>query len=142
MKPTPSQTIGPFFAVALGREEMVRGGSLVVTGRVLDGERAPVADAYLELWDGRRFGRCPTDADGVFSFSAAAPPAGYIAVSVFARGLLQRLATRIYFDVAAAPDASLVARPADGSQRTGSPRGAWRFDIHLQGPEETTFLAV
>lgn len=142
MRPTPSQTIGPFFAVALGREEMVRGGALVVTGRVLDGAGAVVSDAYLELWDGRRFGRCPTDADGLFSFSAAAPPAGYIAVSVFARGLLQRLATRIYFDAGAAPDASLVARPADGSDPAGSPRGAWRFDIHLQGERETTFLAL
>jgi protocatechuate 3,4-dioxygenase alpha subunit len=142
MKATPSQTIGPFFAVALGREQMVEGGSLVVTGRVLDGERASVSDAYLELWDGKRFGRCPTDADGLFSFSAGAPPAGYIAVSVFARGLLQRLATRIYFDAAEAPDASLVARRADGSEVAGSPRGAWRFDIHLQGERETTFFAL
>lgn len=142
MKATPSQTIGPFFAVALGREEMVEGGSLVVTGRVLDGERRPVSDAYLELWDGKLFGRCPTDADGLFSISTAVPPAGYIAVSLFARGLLRRLATRIYFDAAEAPDASLVARPADGSDAAGPARGAWRFDFHLQGPEETTFFAV
>ena len=122
MTPTPSQTIGPFFAVALGREEMAEGGTLRISGGVYDGEGAPVSDAYLEAWDGTRFGRCPTGADGRFSFVTAEPDGPYIALSVFARGLLQRLATRIYLDANAAPDPSLVARA------TGD--GEWRFDIH------------
>jgi protocatechuate 3,4-dioxygenase alpha subunit len=133
MKPTPSQTIGPFFAVALGREEMVADGPVRIEGTVLDGAGEPVDDAYLELWDGQHFGRCPTDSRGRFSFTTVEPDGPYIAVSVFARGLLQRLVTRIYLDAGAAPDPSLVARAENG---------AWRFDIHLQGERETVFFAV
>jgi protocatechuate 3,4-dioxygenase alpha subunit len=131
--PTPSQTIGPFFAVALGREEMVPGGAVRVEGTVYDGGGEVVPDAYVELWDGVHFGRCPTDECGGFSFTTVEPEAGYIAVSVFARGLLQRLATRIYFDAGAAPDPSLVARDEGGIHR---------FDVHLQGEHETVFLAL
>src|SRR3954469_6375424 len=88
--PTPSQTIGPFFAVALGREDS--GEALQVEGTVYDGEDAPVGDAYGELWDGRHLARCPTGDDGRYSVSIERPKSEYIAVSVFARGLLQRLA--------------------------------------------------
>jgi protocatechuate 3,4-dioxygenase alpha subunit len=133
MTPTPSQTIGPFFAVALGRDEMVADGPLRIEGSVFDGAGDPVPDAYVELWDGVHFGRCPTDAGGAFSFTTAEPGGGYIAVSVFARGLLQRLVTRIYLDADAAPDPSLVAREENGVRR---------FDIHLQGEHETVFLAL
>src|SRR5690349_7982178 len=94
MSATPSQTIGPFFAVARGREDS--GSALRVEGTVYDGEGAPVNDAYIELWDGRRLARSPTDGDGRYEVSIDRPYAPYIAVSVFARGLLQRLATRIY----------------------------------------------
>jgi protocatechuate 3,4-dioxygenase alpha subunit len=124
---TPSQTIGPFFAVAIASESP--GGPLELGGRVLDGEGAPVDDALIELWDGRTFARALTDADGSWSVAMEEPRRGYFAVSVFARGLLQRLGTRVYLDEASAPDPSLVAR--DG-----------RWDIHLQGDRETVFFAV
>jgi protocatechuate 3,4-dioxygenase alpha subunit len=133
MKPTPSQTIGPFFAVALGREEMVQGGPVRIEGTVFDGAGEPVNDALIELWDGRHFGRCPTDEQGRFSFVTVEPDAGFIDVSVFARGLLQRLVTRVYLDAGAAPDPSVVALAEDD---------AWRFDIHLQGERETVFFAL
>jgi protocatechuate 3,4-dioxygenase alpha subunit len=133
MTQTPSQTIGPFFAVALGRAEMVADGPLRIEGTVFDGAGDPVPDAYVELWDGAHFGRCPTDADGAFSFTTAEPGGEHIAVSVFARGLLQRLVTRIYLNAEAAPDPSLVARDENGVRR---------FDIHLQGEHETVFLAL
>src|SRR4051812_13426361 len=90
----PSQTIGPFFAVALGREDS--GGALRVEGTVYDGEHAPVDDAYIELWDGRQLARTPTGDDGRYAVSIDRPTGAYIDVSVFARGLLQRLVTRIY----------------------------------------------
>ena len=130
---TPSQTIGPFFAVALGREDS--GDALRVEGTVLDGADEPVDDAFIELWDGRHFARCPTDEHGRYAVSIARPPAPYIGVSVFARGLLQRLVTRIYLSEPDDPDlAGLFARD-DGS-------GALRFDIHLQGEHETVFFAL
>jgi protocatechuate 3,4-dioxygenase alpha subunit len=129
---TPSQTIGPFFAVALGREDS--GDALRVEGAVFDGAGAPVGDAYIELWDGRRLARCPTDDQGRYEVSIARPQGSYIDVSVFARGLLQRLVTRMYL---AEPDdpqlAGLHAREEEG---------ALRFDIHLQGEHETVFLAL
>ncbi|MEA2438210.1 MAG: protocatechuate 3,4-dioxygenase, alpha subunit [Thermoleophilaceae bacterium] len=129
---TPSQTIGPFFAVALGREES--GEAVRVGGTVLDGAGEPVSDAYLEFWDGKHFARCPTDDHGHYAVSIERPQAPYIAVSVFARGLLQRLVTRIYMSEPDDPAlAGLLAREEDGMLR---------FDIHLQGERETVFLAL
>ena len=129
---TPSQTIGPFFAVALGQEDS--GHELRVEGTVLDGAGDPVGDAYIELWDGRRLARCPTDGGGRYAVSIARPETAYIGVSVFARGLLQRLVTRIYLSEPEEPSlAGLFAPGADGFVR---------FDIHLQGEQETVFLAL
>jgi protocatechuate 3,4-dioxygenase, alpha subunit len=132
VKATPSQTIGPFFAVALGREDS--GGDVRVEGTVYDGEGAPVNDAYIELWDGRRLARCPTSEEGRYEVSIERPASPYVAVSVFARGLLQRLATRVYLSEPDDPAlAGLVAREQDG---------VLCFDIHLQGERETVFLAL
>jgi len=129
---TPSQTIGPFFAVALGRADS--GGDIRVEGTVYDGEGAPVNDAYIELWDGRRLARCPTGEGGRYEVAIEQPDAVYIDVSVFARGLLQRLVTRIYLSEPDDPAlAGLFARQKDG---------VLRFDVHLQGEHETVFLAL
>jgi protocatechuate 3,4-dioxygenase alpha subunit len=127
MRATPSQTIGPFFAVAMENESP--GGPLRLSGRVVDGEGAPVSDAMLELWDGRHFARALTDDDGRWSVATQEPEGEYIAVSLFARGLLQRLVTRVYLDAGRAPDPSLVATD-----------GTW--EIRLQGERETVFYAV
>lgn len=157
--PTPSQTIGPFFRIGmewLGAEDLVAPdsrGARRLAGRVLDGDGEPVPDAMIEVWpsDGKGFGRSLTDQDGAFRFTVAKPaaPEGqapHLEISVFARGLLQRLVTRCYFPdegdanaadpllavVPAERRATLVARDAEGGLA---------FDIHLQGPEETVFLA-
>ena len=106
----------------------------------------------------RAFGRCPTDATGAWGVRTLKPgavpdgagglQAPHVNLSVFARGLTQRLVTRLYFAdeasanaadpvLAALPDAerraTLVAAP--------SPDG-YRFDIVLQGDHETVFFAV
>jgi protocatechuate 3,4-dioxygenase, alpha subunit len=112
-----------------------------ISGRVLDGEGAPVPDALVETWDpaAHAFARCATDDDG--AWHVVTPPAPFLAVNVLARGLLHRLVTRIHFDEADVPDAvpaerrhTLVAR-GDGD-------GGFRFDIRLQGEEETVFFDV
>lgn len=159
---SPSQTVGPFFGFALpyaGDWELVpegHPGAVTITGRVLDGAGEPVPDALLEIWTGdsgtrealRRttagasgFGRCGTAPDGSYRFRLAPPARPYAALLVFARGLLKPVRTRVY--LADVPDplldalepnrrATLLARP-DG-------QNAYRFDVRLQGEEETVFL--
>ena len=159
----------------------VKGERIVIEGRVYDGNGAPVTDALVELWqadaDGnyagaapsqpatsgfRGFGRAPTDSTGHFRFSTILPgrvpgpgdtlQAPHIAVTVFARGLLKQLVTRIYFPGAAGneEDPLLNAIPADRrSTLLAQPlaaRGDYQFDIVLQGQPggrpETVFLDV
>ncbi|HEU4424782.1 MAG TPA: protocatechuate 3,4-dioxygenase subunit alpha [Pilimelia sp.] len=106
----------------------------------------------------RGFGRCATDADGRYWILTTKPgalptpdgrvEAPHIDVSVFARGLLHRLVTRIYFPdetAANAPDPVLSGIPDPDARATLIARpeaDALRFDIHLQGPDETVFFAV
>jgi protocatechuate 3,4-dioxygenase alpha subunit len=136
---TPSQTVGPFYAIGLCRRpenELVprdEPGAAQLIGQLLDGEETPVSDGVIELWDAaaRRWGRCGTDADGRFSFVLAG--ASHYEVCVFARGLLRHQLTRIYFPGETdASDPALVAEHQDG---------ALRFDIRLQGDRETVFFA-
>ena len=106
---------------------------------------------------GRRFGRCPTGDDGgyrIVTVRPAALPTGdgqlqapHIDVSVFARGLLDRVVTRIYFpDEAEANAADPVLCSIDERLRrdtliaTADGAGAFRFDIRLQGDGETVFF--
>ena len=105
---------------------------------MLDGEGAPVPDALVETWDpdSRAFARCATDDDGYWS--VVTPAARFLAVNVFARGLLHHVVTRIHFEAGSVPEAvpahrrrTLIAEPeGDG----------YRFDIRLQGPDETVFF--
>jgi protocatechuate 3,4-dioxygenase alpha subunit len=148
-----------------------------VRGLVLDGAGEVVPDALVETWqaDGegyfvdagqlapaasgfRGFGRSSAEATGEFELFTVKPaavegPEGrrlapHIDVSVFARGLLKRLVTRMYFpdeEVANAADpilgsigdpearATLIAARADDG---------YRFDIRLQGERETVFFEL
>jgi protocatechuate 3,4-dioxygenase, alpha subunit len=174
---TPGQTVGPFFGYALpyaGGEHLVpvsHPDAVRLTGRVLDGNGAPVPDALLEIWqpdaagsvvarggslhrDGYTFtgwGRAATDNTGRYSFSTLPPGpaeagrAPFIALTLFARGLLDRLFTRVYLpghEAAWASDPLLAALADDRrgtliAERQGR---ELRFDIRLQGERETVFL--
>jgi protocatechuate 3,4-dioxygenase alpha subunit len=74
--------------------------------------------------------------------------APHIDVSVFARGMLDRVVTRIYFADEAeanAEDAVLRSLPDDEARRTliATPSAdGYTFDIHLRGEHETVFFAV
>jgi protocatechuate 3,4-dioxygenase alpha subunit len=134
---TPSQTVGPFFRLGLCRrtQNELPGGTQRLEGRVLDGEGAPVPDALVEIWDPELgFGRCGTDGEGRFSFLVP-PESRRLEVLVFARGLLKPVVTRMYVpDAAAAAEApTMVARREEGGLR---------FDVHLQGEEETAFFEL
>jgi protocatechuate 3,4-dioxygenase alpha subunit len=156
---TPSQTVGPFFSIGLAGVDAVApgtSGAIRLHGTVVDGAGDPVPDAVVETWQtapAAAFGRSLCDAEGRWSVLTRKPgPAGdgqapHLDVSVFARGLLHRVVTRIYFadepaanagdpvlaGVEARRRATLLARP-DGD--------GYRFDIHLQGDDETVFFAV
>jgi protocatechuate 3,4-dioxygenase alpha subunit len=102
------------------------------------------------------FGRAGTDAKGGFTFSTVKPgpipgpdgqfQAPHVMVSVFARGLLKRLVTRIYFpdeEEANAADPVLSSIENQEFRRTliaHDEGGALRFDIHLQGDGQTAFF--
>jgi len=142
---TPSQTVGPYLAIGLTWEGGERGAAdgVRIGGHVLDGAGDPVPDAMVETWDprSRSFARALTDDDGRWSVLTASAP--HLGVSVFARGLLHRVVTRIYFELDPA-DPVLVRVPADRrdtllAQRTDD---GYRFDIRLQGPGETVFFDV
>ncbi len=69
--PTPGQTVGPFFALGLDRPEWSdltrnnpEGRRIVIEGRVIDGDGAPVSDAMLELWQANAAGRYNHVEDG------------------------------------------------------------------------------
>jgi protocatechuate 3,4-dioxygenase, alpha subunit len=105
----------------------------------------------------RGFGRCATGPNGEWEIRTLKPgqvPAAdgsllapHLDVSVFARGLLDRLVTRIYFgdeEEANAADPVLAEVPAERrstliAQRT---EGGYRLDLRLQGEGETVFFAV
>jgi len=171
---TPTQTVGPFFAVGLvwpdGPDAVPADapGAIWLGGRIFDGAGDPVADALVETWqadpDGhvtpagfRGFGRCPTDATGHWRIRTrkpgavpgpdGRPQAPHVDLSIFARGLLDRVVTRLYFadeEAANAADPVLAALPP-ARRRTVIAAGAdggYTLDIHLQGPDETVFFAV
>ena len=155
--PTPSQTVGPFFGYALpfeaGADATSGGAGIRIEGQLLDGDGEPVPDGMVELWGGRQFARCRTDAEGAFHFTASKPgfarddEAPHLEVTVFARGLLRHLVTRLYFPEEVAANASdrtlnLVdpaRRPTLIARVEGS---VLRFDIRLQGESETVFFAI
>jgi protocatechuate 3,4-dioxygenase alpha subunit len=105
------------------------------------------------------FGRLSSDPNGICEFETIKPgrapgmggalQAPHLNISVFARGILKRLATRAYFagDPANPGDAVLALVPEDRRDTlmalsdSGKP-GLWRFDIHLCGPQETVFFDV
>jgi len=163
--PTPPQTVGPFFSIGLpwpdgaAVAEPGSDGAIALRGAVLDGEGAPVPDALVETWQAdpappaRGFGRCPTDAQGRWEIvtrkpSAAGGEAPHVAVAVFARGLLHRLATRIYFADEPSANAADPVLAALGEHERATllaepdGRGGYTFDIHLQGDHETAFFAL
>jgi protocatechuate 3,4-dioxygenase alpha subunit len=162
-EPTPPQTVGPFFAIGLpwpdGPDVVARGsqGAIALRGMVYDGDGAPVPDALVETWQPpgqgcRGFGRCPTDEQGRWEIvtrkpEAAGGEAPHVAVAVFARGLLDRVPTRVYFADEAEANAAdpLLSSLSDTERATllaAPAEGGYTFDIHLQGPHETVFLAV
>lgn len=147
--------------------------SVRLHGVIYDGNGTPIPDSMLEIWqadehgvvpskdgslvrDGYTFtgwGRVAVDNVGHYTFTTVNPgateegKAPFILLTVFARGLLNRLFTRIYLPEdteALAKDPLLSTLPEDRRQTLIATReedGSLRFDIHLQGDDETVFLS-
>lgn len=182
-RPTPSQTVGPFFAIGLPWEMGPLAtapdapDAIRITGTVFDGAGDPIPDSMLETWQADPAGRfadlhgfggpsertrfrgfaryAAEDGDGSFEIVTLKPgsvpgpdgslQAPHIDVSVFARGMLQRCVTRIYFadePEANALDAVLATVPAErrGTLLASPCEGGYEFDIRLQGSDETVFF--
>lgn len=151
--------------VAVGGR-VLDGAGQPVPDAVLELWQANAAGRYAHPEDRRNlpldpgfhgFLRVPTDADGGYRFRTVRPgpvpgPGGrvqapHLLVCLFMRGLLRHLYTRIYFagDPANATDPilALVAPERRGTllARPDGP-GAWRWDIVMQGRDETVFLDI
>ena len=154
-----------------GDSELVPAGhpqAIRLHGTVYDGAGQPVPDALIEVWqadaagvvpqeegslhrDGWTFtgwGRAAVDPAGRYSFTTVRPGATdgsvpFFAVTVFARGLLDRLLTRAYPSDADGLDddalLSSVGERRDTLVAVADTQG-YRFDIRLQGEGETIFL--
>src|SRR5579863_110040 len=177
---TPSQTVGPYFAIGVpfdgGNLVVPEGtpGAIRITGTIYDGRGDVIPDHLLEFWqpdpDGRfndiyghgeqstmegfrGFGRYGVeDGDGRYEMVTVKPgrvpgpngqlQAPHIDVTLFARGMLNRVVTRIYFADEAeanAQDQVLATVPADrrNTLLAQPTEDGYSFDIHLQGPGET-----
>jgi len=106
------------------------------------------------------FGRIGTDANGGYAFDTikpgivpdpdGKPQAPHIVLAIYARGMLLHLYSRIYFDgeAANAADPVLALVPADrrttliATRQPGTGNAVYRFDIHLQGDNETVFFDI
>ncbi len=103
LKQSPSQTVGPFFSIALTPDdygfppiagyqlvsETTPGEHIEIEGRLFDGQDQPIPDAVIDLWqadhngtystkptgaaDFTGFGRCATDPQGRFRFLTVKP---------------------------------------------------------------------
>ncbi len=133
---TPSQTVGPYWHIGLpwadGPDAAPEGtpGRITLRITVIDGDRAPVADAMVETWQAdaagrfdhaddprgaieptpagfRAFGRAGADETGTAVIHTVKPgafpaendtmEAPHVNLGIFARGMLERLYTRLYF---------------------------------------------
>jgi protocatechuate 3,4-dioxygenase, alpha subunit len=190
---TPSQTVGPYYAIGLpwgdGPHVVPEGtpGAIRLHGTIFDGRGEPIPDHLIETWqcdpEGRfadlheaghtgpstltgfrGFGRHGEEqGDGTYAIHTVKPgrvpiavagggevlQAPHVDVSLFARGLLDRVVTRIYFgDEEEANAADPVLRSVPEERRStliAQPEGdgtSYRFDIRLQGEGETVFFAV
>jgi protocatechuate 3,4-dioxygenase, alpha subunit len=174
---TPSQTVGPYLAIGLpwpdGPDVVPPGtpGEVVLGGTLHDTAGEPIPDGMIETWQAdpggrfdhpddprgpatgwRGFGRAATDEQGRWEVRTVLPgalpgQAPHVDVSVFARGLLHRLVTRIYFPEHAdahAADPVLASVPAERRGTLVAVRDGegYRFDVHLGGPAETVFFEV
>ncbi len=155
------------------------GERIRIEGRVLDGDGLPIPDAMVEIWQANAhghfnhptdkgtadasflgFGRSGTNEDGSYWFETIKPgavpfdkerlQAPHIGVTIFARGLLNHLVTRLYFEdePTNSLDPILLYVPTErrttllAKREVHGTAVVYHFDILLQGANETAFFNV
>jgi protocatechuate 3,4-dioxygenase alpha subunit len=188
-KQTPSQTVGPFYSLALTRKptnviatESTQGQRIRIEGQVFDGDGEPIPDVMVEIWQANAFGRynhpddkqekpldqsfigwgrSGTDEKCFYSFETIKPgtvasaddsgQAPHVNVTVFARGMLTHAYTRMYFADEAVNQNDPVLNSIKNKARRETlianredknGKAVYRFDIRLQGENETVFFDV
>jgi protocatechuate 3,4-dioxygenase alpha subunit len=169
---TSSQTIGPYWHLIDDPtwSDLTRFGAsgerIIFGGQLTDGDGAPVSDACIEIWQSNPatdesfpgFGRSATDLNGEFQFITIKPgavpgtgnsiQAPHILVTILARGLLKALFTRAYFDGEPLNEIDPLLSAIEGQDRretliaTLHDDAKWRFNISLQGDNESVFLDI
>ena len=186
-KQTPSQTVGPFYAIGLTRTPMnvmatdaSQGERIRIEGQVFDGDGVAIPDVMVEIWQANAYGRynhpddkqvkpldptftgwgrSGTDDRCFYSFETIKPgsvpgnddavQAPHVNVVIFARGMLVHAYTRIYFSDEPANVSDPVLQLVKNKARRNTliaARGeedgktVYRFDIRLQGENETVFF--
>ena len=169
---TAAQTIGPYWHLIDDPRmaDLTRFGAtgevITLLGTVTDGNGDLVTDACVEIWQASPpvsdrfpgYGRAGTDASGTFRLTTLKPgpvpgrgntqQAPHIAINILARGIITRLYTRAYFEGEALnatdPLLGMIEDPARRATLMAAPGGAgiWRFDIRLQGDNETVFIDI
>jgi protocatechuate 3,4-dioxygenase alpha subunit len=162
--PTGEMTLGPFFPREFGQGandltvcegKPAKGEIIEISGRVTQGDGAPLDNAILEIWQadsGGRFdnpdffgwGRAATDADGLFLFRTIRPkgPQGrkpHINFLVLYSGLMRQLQTVMFFEDSDDPVLNAVKEKHRLIAKQTGPH-AYRFDIRLRGDGETPFF--
>jgi protocatechuate 3,4-dioxygenase alpha subunit len=187
MTTTPSQTVGPFFHIGCNKMMVsnlagpnVSGTHITIEGLILDGDKNPVPDAMIEIWQAnssskyphledkqdklsapefRGFGRTATDQNGRFRFTTIKPgpvpgldgsiQAPHLMISIFMRGLMKRLVSRMYFPGESTNTSDPVLNLVDPIRREtliarakeNSPE-ILHWDVILQGKDETVFFDI
>ena len=152
------------------RKKDLLGQKINVKGQVIDGNDTPIHDALVEIWQADPNGNYDTNPNGKFfgfgrmgtgsgdfvgfNFKTykpgitAANSAPHINITVFARGMLNHLFSRIYFsDEEEENKKDLLLNEIDTSLRSRliaekENENEYRFDIYLQGDKETVFFDV
>ena len=172
---TPSQTVGPYVHIGLEREgtEILVAeddpNAVEITFTVTDGGGDPLQDGMIEIWQPdaagdfntttaegfRGLGRAMCDETGTARFVTVVPGgyeggAPHLLVGVFARGILERLYTRLYFPGNdEALEADHVLQQVDPSRRhlliaEATERG-YHLNVQLQHDDpaqETPFFKI
>ena len=169
--PTGEMTLGPFFPREFGQgandltvldNKKIKGEIIEISGRVTQGDGAPLDNAILELWqasaEGRfddptffGWGRAATDAKGFYFFKTIKPGAidgraPHVNLLILFSGLMRQLQTVMFFEnekgngqdpvLNAVQPVSLQNRLVARKEKNN----AYRFDIRLRGEGETPFF--